>query len=358
MKLKLLFICPLLTIAIVSSAQVPSGYYNSAQGLTGTALKTALHNIIKNNTVVSYNSLWNHFEDTDKKTNGKVWDIYSDIPGSTPPYAFTFSSDQCGSYNSEADCYNREHSWPQSWFNSDNVPSSDMFHIYPTDGYVNNLRSNYPYGDVNNATWTSQNGGKLGPCADAGYSQTVFEPIDAYKGDLARSYFYMSTRYQGEDASWSSSGATNKSTLLPWQVDVLLNWHHMDTVSSKEISRNNAIYQIQDNRNPFIDNPHWVDSIWVATLTTVSGNYKETFRVDAYPNPVAEQLFISEKGDDLIREIRIFNILGQETEYIENTQRKSPATHILNCSSWNQGIYYLQVTSTSSHMQVIKLIKN
>lgn len=358
MKIKFLLFYFLLFIAVRLNAQIPSGYYNSAQGLTGAALKTALHNIIKNHTVASYNSLWNHFEDTDKKTNGKVWDIYSDLPDSIPPYQFTFSSDQCGSYNSEADCYNREHTWPQSWFNSDNGPSSDLFHIYPTDGYVNNLRSNYPYGDVNIASWTSQNGSKLGSCADAGYSQTVFEPIDEYKGDLARSYFYMSTRYQGDDASWGTSGATNKSSILPWQVDVLLNWHHQDTVSSKEISRNNAIYQIQDNRNPFIDNPQWVDSIWVPTFTFVSSPYRDIYTVNVYPNPVSEKLFISEKSkNESIKEIRIFNMLGQEVEHIDHQHLQSSTVHILDCTSWNNGIYYIHITGTA-HVNTIKLIKN
>lgn len=354
MKIRLLLI-PLLFLLRLS-AQIPSGYYNSAQGLTGTALKTALHNIIDNHTTVSYSSLWNYFEDTDKKSNGKVWDMYSDNPVGTPPYVFTFSSDQCGSYNSEADCYNREHTWPQSWFNSATAPSSDLFHVYPTDGYVNNIRSNYPYGEVNIASWTSQNGSKLGSSASAGYSSTVFEPIDEYKGDLARTYFYMSTRYQGEDGSWSTSGATNKSVILQWQVDLLLSWHHQDPVSAKETSRNNAVYQIQNNRNPYIDNPQWVDSIWTPTMTSTGKLYQDKYSVTVYPNPALDYFSISQKNESTTANISIFNTLGQEVISITNQQLKSQDVLNINCSDWNKGVYYLKITSTA-HSSVIRLIK-
>jgi endonuclease I len=258
-------------------AQIPVGYYNSAQGLTGAALKTALKNIIDNHTVISYGNLWSKFLLTDKKPNGKVWDMYSDIPNGTPngnpPYIYTFTSDQCGTYSVEGDCYNREHSWPKSWFNDPNEstpPGSDLFHIVPTDGKVNGLRSNFPYGEVNTAISTTLNGGKLGVCVSPGYAGVVFEPIDEYKGDFARGHFYMSTRYQGEDASWGTSPATNKSTLLPWQVNLLISWHNQDPVSAKEIARNNAIYNIQNNRNPYIDNPQWVDSVWSPNLSATA----------------------------------------------------------------------------------------
>ncbi|MES2286543.1 MAG: endonuclease [Bacteroidota bacterium] len=355
--LPLLSIYCLLTLNL--SAQIPSGYYNSAQGLTGVSLKTALHNIINNHTTVSYASLWTHFQDTDKKSNGKVWDMYSDIPGGTPPYVFTFSSDQCGSYNGEADCYNREHTWPQSWFNSASGPTSDLFHVYPTDGYVNNMRGNYPYGDVTTPTWTSQNGSKLGPSADAGYSQTVFEPIDEYKGDLARNYFYMSTRYQSEDASWSSSGATNKSVILPWQVDVLLIWNQQDPVSAKEIDRNNAVYQIQNNRNPFIDNPQWADSIWTITLTGIQSEFALGSDISVYPNPANDQFSINNAGDKaVIAKLSAYSILGQEIAHYEGVKLMSNGTPDLtiDCSAWNKGIYYVTIQETEK-VKVIKLIK-
>ena len=235
-------------------AQIPNGYYNTATGKTGEALKTALHDIIKGHHVVSYSGVLDAFAYTDCKPNGKIWDIYSN-------YEFSLSG-VCGSYNSEGDCWNREHTWPQSWFNQHSTPRSDLFHVYPTDGYVNGQRANYPYGEVNNPTYTSGNGSKLGPCVTAGYSGKVFEPIDEYKGDIARSYFYMSVRYSTEDDNWGSSGMTNKSTILPWAMDMLLRWSDADPVSQKEIDRNNTVYGYQNNRNPFIDHPEYARMIW------------------------------------------------------------------------------------------------
>lgn len=243
-----------------------NGYYDAANKLYGTALRAALHNLIKGHTVLSYSSLWTHFQTTDKKTNGKVWDMYSDIPGGTPPYEFTFVTKQCGSYSVEGDCYNREHSWPKSWFNEVSPPVSDIHHLFPTDGKVNGMRGNYNYGTVASPTWTSKNGSKLGPNTYPGFTGIVFEPIDAYKGDFARGHMYMSVRYYSEDSGWSSSDGTNKSDLLPWYANLLYSWSVLDTVSQKEIDRNNAVYAIQKNRNPFIDHPEYAAEIWETTM--------------------------------------------------------------------------------------------
>ncbi len=251
-----------LASALVLSAQ-PANYYNSANGLTGTPLKVALHNIIKNHTSISYGNLWDAFCSTDNKGNGVVWDMYSDRPNGNSPYTYYLGQDQCGNYNSEGDCYNREHSWPQSWFNEQTVPRSDLHHIFPTDGFVNGKRANYPLGEVRSATWTSQNGSKLGTCKTPGYSGTVFEPIDEYKGDFARALMYMSVRYYSEDGSWSSSDMTNKSEIKKWAIDMLLRWNEQDPVSEKEKERNEVIYNdYQHNRNPFVDHPELVEYIW------------------------------------------------------------------------------------------------
>lgn len=241
-------------------AQIPNGYYNNATGKTGDELKAALHDIIKGHHVVSYSRLLNAFAYTDCKPNGTIWDIYSNIE-------YSPSTGLCGDYEQEGDCWNREHTWPQSWFNESTTPRSDLFHVYPTDGYVNGQRSNYPYGEVNHPIYTSGNGSKLGPCVTSGYSGRVFEPIDEYKGDIARSYFYMSVRYSGEDDDWGSSNMTNKSEILPWAMTMLLRWSDEDPVSDKEIARNNAVYGFQNNRNPFIDHPEYARMIWDPTWT-------------------------------------------------------------------------------------------
>jgi endonuclease I len=268
MKKRLLFF--LVNIFLVSAfAQIPTGYYNAASGLTGVSLQQALHNIIKNHTVLSYTpGIWNAIHTMDDKPNGTVWDMYSDIPDGTPngnpPYVFQMGTDQClGGSSYEGFCYAREHSWPKSWFGDLAPMNTDVFHIVPVDQYVNQMHSNYPYGKVGTPTWTSLNGTKLGPCISPGYTGTVFEPIDEYKGDFARGYFYMETRYYSEDTGWPGSPMAVGSQLLPWAQDMMLQWAQNDPVSQKEIDRNNDIYtNYQHNRNPFIDHPEYATAIW------------------------------------------------------------------------------------------------
>ena len=284
-----------LSFALFVTAQAPSSYYNSANGLTGNQLKLALHNIIKGHTSITYAQLWNAFWSTDNKGNGIVWDMYSDKPNGTPPYVYHLGQDQCGSggYGGEGDCYNREHSFPQSWFNDQTTPRTDLHHIFPTDGFVNGQRSNYAYGEVGSATWTSRNGSKLGTCKTPGFSGKAFEPIDEYKGDLARAIMYMSVRYYTEDSGWGSSDMTTKSEIKPWAIQLLLRWNEQDPVSQKEIDRNNVIYRdYQHNRNPFIDHPEYARMIWDPTWHTVEEGYEA---VCLFPNPIerGQTLYLS-----------------------------------------------------------------
>lgn len=272
-----------LTFALMVSAQ-PAGYYDSANGLTGDQLKVALHNIVKGHTSISYAQLWNAFWSTDNKGNGIVWDMYSDLPGENPPYTYYLGEDQCGNYSGEGDCYNREHSWPQSWFNNDGIARTDLHHIFPVDGWVNNKRGNYPFGEVGSASWTSKNGSKLGTCKTLGYSGTVFEPIDEYKGDFARAIMYMSVRYYSEDGSWSNSDMTTKSEIKSWAIDMLMRWNEQDPVSEKEKERNEVIYDdYQYNRNPFVDHPEYARMIWDPTWNAVEGPQEAVY---LFPNPV------------------------------------------------------------------------
>jgi len=263
-----------LIFSLSLNAEIPPGYYDSATG-SGYTLKTQLHNIIDDHTVVSYDALWTHFQSTDVdnyyENDGSPLDMYSENPAGNDSYNWTFVSDQCGSsgYSDEGDCYNREHSFPASWFNDASPMYSDIFHLYLTDGYVNNRRSNYPFGEVTAATWTSENGSKLGACSYPGYTGTVFEPIDEFKGDFARSCFYMASRYEDIISGWPGSDMLNGSSdqvFSDWALNMLIDWHNADPVSQKEIDRNNIIYtDVQGNRNPFIDHPEYVFSIWGGT---------------------------------------------------------------------------------------------
>ena len=241
-------------------AQIPSGYYSAADGYCGASLKTALYKVINAHTALSYDALWNAFKTTDKRADGKVWDMYSSSTN------FVFGADQAGQYSKEGDVYNREHSFPKSWFNDARPMYTDLFHLYPTDGYVNGRRSNYPFGETDSPTYTSNGGfSKLGPSSTPGYNGIVFEPADEYKGDFARTYFYFATRYKG--VATSGYGAEVFSSAYPyitkWQLDMLLRWHEQDPVSQKELDRNEAVYESrQGNRNPFIDYPELVDLIF------------------------------------------------------------------------------------------------
>ncbi|MFZ4400701.1 MAG: endonuclease [Bacteroidales bacterium] len=251
-------------------AQIPPTYYNNAVGLSGLPLKTALYNIIKGHTSITYNQLYTSYTTTDNLPGNKVWDMYSIKANGTANYYYTHGSLQCGSYNSEGDCYNREHSTPASWINNAYPMYSDLFNVYPTDGYVNNRRSNYPLANVATASWTSSNGTKLGSPADTSNIGSVFEPIDSFKGDFARTFFYMATRYENVVATWHSNSpqaaavyaANNGLVFKPWYITMLLSWCALDPVSQKEINRNNAVYAIQNNRNPYIDHPEYINAIW------------------------------------------------------------------------------------------------
>ncbi len=234
------------------------------------ALKTALSSIITSgHQDKGYNGLWTAYKttdiDKDYENDGSILDIYSEKPIGTDPYKYTPGTNQCGTYSTEGNCYNREHIVPQSLFSQASPMVADIHFIRATDGKVNGMRSNYPFGKVGSATFTSQNGSKLGNSASSGYSGTVFEPIDEFKGDVARMIFYFVTRYQSKLSSFASGDMLGSSTfpgLQTWELNVLLAWHNQDPVSQAEIKRNNASYAYQGNRNPFIDNPSYVNLIW------------------------------------------------------------------------------------------------
>ena len=149
---------------------------------------------------------------------------------------------------------------------------ADAHSITPTDGKVNGLRSAFPHGIVASASKTTLNGSKLGSSGVSGYSGTVFEPIDEFKGDIARMYFYFATRYENTVAGYSYDmfNGTSNQVFTPAFLSMLLTWHAQDPVNAREIARNNAIYSRQNNRNPYIDHPEYVQLIWNPTADTVA----------------------------------------------------------------------------------------
>ena len=290
-------------------------YYQAADGKKGAELKTALCAIIYSRTERTYKQLWTDFQTTDKKENGKVWDMYSNLR------EMTFVTDQAGNYKKEGDVYNREHSWPNSWFGGEVQPMyTDLHHLYPTDGFVNNKRSNYAFGETNGESYKSANDfSKLGACTYPGYTGTVFEPNDDYKGDFARTYFYMVTCYEEKLPDWYTNNGVNGSGdtktavlatldgntypgLSTWQLEMLMKWSKNDPVSAdKETPRNNAVYTIQNNRNPFIDYPGLEEYIW--------GSLKDVaFSYDHYQSPTA---IITIQAERSAKERVMYNLAGQ-----------------------------------------------
>lgn len=272
MKTKNLIILLLSVIAIPAMeafAEIPTGYYNTLEGKTSNELKTAVQSVILKHTRLTYNSLWQHFNKTDRTADGKYfWDMYSDTQWTT-----TYGM-------------NREHSFPKSWWGGSTEVDAytDINHLYPADYDANMAKSNYPLGIVNKSNITFTNGvSTVGSpiTGNGGGSGKVFEPDDRYKGDFARTYFYMVTIYQ--DYTWRESYSWMLEqdlypTLKPWAYKMLLEWSRQDPVSQKEIDRNNAVYAIQKNRNPFIDFPGLEEYIW--------GNKRgQAFHVDGADTP-------------------------------------------------------------------------
>lgn len=267
------------------SSGIPSGYYNSANGLTCSDLKTALYNIIKPSPAVpdpTYREILESITMTDSRLNDNatkqiLWDIYSDNPTGPEPYEFTFGSpyqDKGSGGTAEGQFYNREHTFPQAWFGGKVEPMySDLFIVYPTDKKVNGLRANSAYGIVGTPTYTSLNGSKLGNNIFSPlFTGTVFEPIDSFKGDVARSNLYVATAYEDKIASWQFNAnaddilnGTSYPSFDNWYIGLLYQWHLLDPVSQKEIDRNNEVYMLQGSRNPYIDHPEYVALVWQCT---------------------------------------------------------------------------------------------
>ena len=283
---------------------IPPGYYNAAAGLTCGPLKDALSNIITTGQVtLSYSAL----DDTqmpiadtirsDDQARSVIWDIYSNNTAGNEPFEFNSSQNPSGGFcggttpGSAGICWNKEHTFPQSWFGGLSPTVADLFVVRPTDATINSKRMNIPYSVVGGSTtytFPATTGtypgvpilDKVGPSTAPGVSVTsAFEPSDGVKGDIARDYFYILTRYQNNLSSWVSSnpgsgiatvvdgttgGGTYPSFQLPY-LTMMYNWHLADPVDAREINYNNLVYSQQNNRNPYIDHPEYVAQVFQCT---------------------------------------------------------------------------------------------
>lgn len=267
--------------ASVTPADEIPAYWESVNGKAGETLWNAVSaQTNQGYKSIGYSGLYNAYKSTDvypadsAGKAGKIWDMYGECVFST--------TNTCGNYSSPCDCYNREHSIPQSWWGGGTGGiGNDIFHVLPTDGKINGVRSNYEYGVVNGGTnWLGNKYGSASSWStdrktiaseaeeEVNGSGNVFEPKPQYKGDIARGLL-------GTIVKWKQSNLTSGNNffngtytasgyfgLTKKAVVLLMKWHREDPVSRKEIDRNNGIQETQGNRNPFIDYPYLAEYIW------------------------------------------------------------------------------------------------
>lgn len=298
----------LLTLCVGAAGFNKATYYSAASGKKGQALKTALAGIIYTTNSVGYNGLKSAYVKTDKRDDGYLYDIYSNVTNYVPGSSFV------SGYSKEGDGYNREHTIPQSIFNEATPMKADLYHVYPCDGFLNGERGNNCHGEVGTScTESANNFSKWGAPSSSlksnGCDETeVFEPNDIYKGDIARTYFYFVTCYQSKLSSFGAYGMFDKSTypsFTNWAKEMLLEWSKNDPVSTKETKRTEAVYNTsQHNRNPFIDYPGLEQYIWGTYMNVAfdPDNYQNPYDT---PTPVTPSISLSQtsatvaEGDSL-----------------------------------------------------------
>lgn len=236
------------------AAQVPEGYYNSAAGLTGPALKAALHNIIDDHAELDYDETTMVLEslDVDTLNPNNVTCIYTGW--SIPKNAYATGNDG----------WNKEHVWARSHGDFGFTPpeGSDLFNLFPCDATVNSAKGNRDF-DEGNVEYLDA--GVPTGCYTADYT---WEPRGAMKGDVARAMFYMAVRYEGDTGELDLElvdyvNSSPNGEPLHGNLETMLQWHQEDPVDNYERRRNDSIYYLyQDNRNPFIDHPEYVEQIW------------------------------------------------------------------------------------------------
>lgn len=329
------------------TSTAPAGYYDSIEGLAGNALKQALQNIIADSNVVhahNYGDIIDILKNADQNplNSNEVWLMYVEQPRSKLDFQETGGSN-LGKWN-------REHIYPQSrggfadgtsstpdginiWLptNADDLLAghADAHHIRAEDGPENSLRSNKDYGLT----------GYNGPAGNQ----------SSWKGDVARSLFYMAVRYNA--LSLANGDLPDSTVGQLGDLATLLQWNYLDPRDDFEMNRNNYVYTWQVNRNPFIDYPNLADYIYGANFgqpwfSTLSNTNFNADKVVLYPNPVHNQFSVI--GLNMESKIEIFNSLGSKV--FENNFIGEKMFNIYLSS----GIYFAKITSENT--QVTKKI--
>lgn len=321
--IRTLLIALSLSITLFVIGQIPPGYYDNAEGLTGDQLKAALHNIIDGHTEYSYNDLRDFIlmatdEDPDNPNNIIL--------------LYTGRSQNKNTFGGNANDWNREHVWAKSHGNFGETPpcGTDAHHIRPTDASVNSSRGNKDF-DMGGVEHTEALGNY--------YTTYTWEPRDAVKGDVARMIFYMAVRYEGDNGEpdlevvdWVN---TSPNPVFG-KYSTLIQWHQQDPPDAFEINRNEVIYSYQHNRNPFIDHPEYLLQIYDPTNGV---NESKINQLSIYPNPAKDFISIQVENSDLNNsEISISNIFGN-TVY-KNTFHENEKIELMDFPS---GLYIINV---------------
>ena len=329
LKFKNNILFSILLLSEILVAQAPASYYYNARGKKDAELKTALHSIIRPHTILEYYASATYFKQTDWNPDGYFWDMYSNIKRTA------WSG------------MNREHSLPKSWWSASPETTdaySDLHNLYPSDATANTAKSNYALGEVTGTPDFSNGVVKVGTNGYTGYAGKVFEPADEYKGDFARDYMYVVTCYEDYTNDWRSTGTesmlnrNNYPTFKPYAVSLLLKWHRSDPVSEKETNRNNAVYSLQGNRNPFIDFPVLAEYLWGKFAGEEwTGDASEP--VDFYVSyqPEDKILYVSVYGQSAAT-YKIFGVDG-----VLNQQGSISTNKTIDVNSLKQGMYIILI---------------
>ncbi len=321
-------------------SQAPADYYNSAQGKTGSELKTALYNIIKGHKEFSYGALWDILSNTDQDSanTSDVILIYTGLSRAKTKHGGNLGD------------WNREHVWAKSHGGFGNNPpcGTDAHHIRPADVKVNSLRGNLDF----------DNGGSLVAGTTGCYrTSSSFEPRDAVKGDVARMIFYMATRYEGFNGE-PDLEVVNRVNTSPapemGKLSTLLQWNKQDPPDNFEKRRNNVIFKdYQHNRNPYIDHPEYIEKIWGSP--TAVNNIPE-LSLEVYPNPVVDKLNIIYSGN-LSLEYKVYNLTGNliKTGNLNNVKTQ------IDLSGLPNGLFLIRISALSTNWnktyRIVKLDK-
>lgn len=364
-----------LSFTVAYSYAGPGTYYNSIDtNQTCAALKTLLfHLIASNTTVIPYASVDNYYNLTDMKpAESGGGDVIVDRYCSENPYgldycSFRYPSGFCLTTPSDTSpcvCYNKEHTFPKSWFGGVNVYPmySDMHVIWPADNRINYYKDNYPLGYVKHASYSSKNGTLVGTSDNTrnyGYlSSNVFEPIDSFKGDFARAYLYEVTRYQDSLPFWPGRSTSSEVLdgskypgLKSWILQLCVKWNKLDPPSAFEMQRNDAVYALQGNRNPYIDHPNWVEKVF--GVDGISGNcvslgireHSADEFLNLYPNPANNQLSLAWMHPAAHDEGRfeVLDVLGKK--WYREEWKEGQHDRVIDIHELPKGTYFVRFVS-------------